>query len=89
MKTWKILSRCKFAVAPEWQADSGVAKHARSTDVSDMSKDAAFRHEQSAGHQKRGGNDGCFYISSSNANALAVYSAVHFFSSVQMKKVWK
>lgn len=43
-----------------------------------MTKDAAFRHKQSAGHQKRGGDDGCFYISSSNANALAVYSAVHF-----------
>lgn len=46
-----------------------------------------FRHEQSAGHQKRGGNDGRFCISSSNAIALAVHSAVHFFSPVQIKSV--
>lgn len=88
MKTWKILSGMQICCSFK-NGRLTVAKLAQSTDVSDMSKDIAFRHGRSASHQKCGGNDGCFCISSSNAIALAVRSSVHLFSPVQMKNVWK
>lgn len=75
---------CKFAVAPR-VAGRGIANHAQSTNVSDSSKDTAFRHQQSAGHQKRGGNDGGSCISSSNAIALA---GIVLYISFHMHK-WK